>query len=415
MHKFLKITVIVFGVLIGLLILSTVILRMAFPPAKLRRLVEDQIRQQLNREAQIGEVRLDIRGLSLSRIKLSEVPSFSAGTFLAVDETDVHWTLLPLLFKQIVIKEILLEKPQINLIRMADGKTYNISDLAGPTQQQGLRMEDSGQSRGKSIAQVGSKRSPQSSAPGPGSTWPWRVNEIHLLHGTIRFDDRSPAEQTSALSDIELIIRDFDPTHAQGRLNVGHLQNPVYTARDFSAEWVLHDIDPTLGHLNGWLHLKQGPGLIQNLTSLVNSSKGAKLALMPLVMLQNLDRLGIVRLGLPNFSHLTITQITGDYGFKDGTMKIKTFEIVGPQLSIGTSGAIELASGKLAMDVSLNTPKPVLMGEMNLKMHISGTLSNPQTNLDSLKKKAFKATIKQLQDNPGVQKNINDALKNIFH
>ena len=43
--------------------------------------------------------------------------SFSEGTFLAVDKVTVRWELLPLLSKQVLVKAIILEKPQINLIR----------------------------------------------------------------------------------------------------------------------------------------------------------------------------------------------------------------------------------------------------------------------------------------------------------
>ena len=398
MRKFIKIIAVSLSVLVGLMVLATLSIRVLYPPAKLRRLVEEQIRRDLHREAQLGGVQVGIGGLTLSRFKLSEVPSFSAGTFLAVDEMDVRWAWLPLLSKQVLINAIILDKPQINLIRRADGKTLNISDLSTVTAPPSVKAA------GVPVA-----------AAARTGAWSWRVDEIHLRHGAIQFSDRSPAKQTSALSDIELILRGFNPARVQGRLTIGQLQNPVYTARDFSAEWSLHEIDPTLGHLNGWIRLKQGRGLIQNLSNLVNSSRGAKLALLPLVMLQNIDRLGFIRLGLPDFSRLSITRIDGDYGFKEGTMRINTFEIVSPQLSIGALGAIELASGGLAVDVTLNTPQPTLLGEMNLKMHISGTLSHPKTNVGSLKKKAFKATVKQLLNKPDFQKNINDTLKNIFH
>jgi uncharacterized protein YhdP len=235
------------------------------------------------------------------------------------------------------------------------------------------------------------------------------VRSLQLKHGEIRFEDRSPAHQTSTLSDIDLRVHDFDPTRIQGRLTVGKLKNPVYTAQRFDVEWALKDIDPSLAHLNGTLTMKQAEGAVHDLNNLVKSSKSAKLALMPLVALQSLDKLGIVNLGLPDFSHLEIAHITGDYAFQSGTMKINQFQIVGPQLTVGSRGTVQLASENLALDVNLHTSKG-----LDLQTHISGTLTNPQTNLDQLKKKAFKATLKQITDRPEVQKSINDALQHIF-
>ena len=409
MRKFIKIVVIFTTSCLALGVLLSIALRVIFPPAKLRELVLEQIRIKLQREAQLGNADIGLTGLSLDRIRLSEVPAFSVGTFLAVDHLKIRWSLLPLLSRQVVIQDITLEKPQINLIRMQDGVTYNVSDLAGATTTSGKTPVHHEKT---SSAKAEHPRTAEAAAK---TEWSWMVEQIHLSHGTINFDDRSPAHQTSALSDIDLLIRDFDPTHIQGHLTIAQLQNPVYQARDFSTEWALHGIDPTLGHLNGWMKLKQGPGNVQNLTSLTNSSKSAKLALMPLVLLQNVDKLGFVKLGLPDFSHFPITNITGDYVFTNGTMKIQTFDIASPELSINALGTIELVSGRLAVNVNMHAPKKSLLGETDLKLSISGTLSDPKTNLDDLKKKAFKATVNQLMKNPDVNKAIDNTLKQLFH
>ncbi len=401
MRKLLKILFVVIAFLLCAVVLTSLALRFFFPSAKLRHAVEQQIRMKLNREAQIGAIRLGLRGISITRFKLSEVPSLAeGGLFLAVDKMEVRWALMPLLSKRMEIKAVVLNKPSINIVRMADGKTLNINDLAGVSS--------------KPTAVPG-KPHPATAAPGEkAKDWTWKVDAIELKQGAVRFDDRSPARQTSTLTDIDLLIRDFDATQMKGRLEVKKLDNPVYRAENLSLEWTLQNIDSSLARLSGTMQLKQGPGLVQNLSNLANSSKGAKLALMPMVMLQNLDRLGFVKLGLPDFSRLEINDIKGAYSFQQGTMKIDTFQINSVQATIGADGTVQLASGQLAVNVSLHTPEPVLMGEMDLKMSISGTLSNPKTNLDHLKKKAFKATVNQLLQKPEVQKKIDDALKNIF-
>jgi uncharacterized protein YhdP len=388
------------GVFVILPLVISLGLRLFYPSAKLRRLVETQIQQATQRQAQIGDIQLSLWGIGIDRFKLSEVPSLSSGTFVAVNRMSVRWAILPLLSRHVAIQTVTLENPQIFLIRRANGQTLNISDLTDST---------------SAKATVDKRGKPGSPAEASAKAWTWSVDAIRLKDGRIAFDDQSPARQSSTLSHIDLTIRDFDPTRVQGQLTVGQLDNPVYHARDFYVQWNLHEMDPSLAHLTGSCKLTQGTGSVQNLDKLVSSSKAARVALMPLVMLQSLDKLGFVKLGLPEFSHLDILKITGDYDFKDGTMKINSSEIDGPQMNVKSRGTIELASGQLAVDVALHTPKPVLLGEMDLKMQIGGTLSDPKTNLDSLKKKAFKATVKTLMDKPGVQKGIDDTLKKIFH
>jgi uncharacterized protein YhdP len=168
--------------------------------------------------------------------------------------------------------------------------------------------------------------------------------------------------------------------------------------------WALTEIDSSLGRLNGHLHIEQGPGLLQNVSRLASSSSAAKIPLIPLIALQNAERLGIIKTGLPDLSRLSVSRIDGDYSFKNGIMTIETFEISGPELSIGAKGNVDLAPGALTIDVTMQSPKPTLLGETQLKFHVGGTLANPKTNLESLKKVMFKATIKNL-----------DKLKSLFH
>ena len=416
MRKLLKTVLIILTLLIGAVLVLSLALKLFFPTDKLRRIVEEQIRVHLNREAQLGGATLGLTRITLDRFKLSEVSSFSKGTFLEVDKMTVQWELLPLLSRKAVIKAIILNKPQIQIIKRRDGKTYNISDLASASASAKAPADKSASTSAKASADksvpsaLPKEGGPARRSLGEGG-WSWRVDEIDLLKGVIRFEDQSPAQQTSVLSGIDLVIRDFDPTRVQGHLEVGQVKNPVYTAQDFSMTWSLRDIDPTLGHLQGNLHIEQGPGLIQNLTRLADSSPGARLALLPFIALQNLTRLGVVSVrGFPDLSHLTIDHIKGNYDFKNGSMTISTFQLAGPQLTLDAVGTIQLVSEALSIDAHFTTPPA--QGNLDLKTHISGTLSKPVTDL---KQKFFKATVKQILNQPGVQKDINDALKNIFH
>lgn len=311
MRKFLKFCLVTFGMLLSFLLLAAIILRVMFPPEKVKALVEQAIHQRLNREARIGTVQLGLSGISMDRLELSEIPNFKAGSFLVADGVRLEWSLRKL----------------------------------------------------------------------------WEGLSFHRLF----------------------------PSELEGKLSIAHAHNPYYDARDFSLAWSLADIDPSLGHLSGWARLRQGPGLIQNIDRLAASEKSAQLVLMPLILLEKLDRMGFTNLGLPDLAHWPLQSIEGDYGFQNGTMKIKTFRVESAQLTMTAEGYVQLATQELGVDVALHAPQRSFMGAMDLKMHVSGTLSNPKTNLDSLKKKAFRATVNNLLQNPDVQKQINNTLNKLFH
>lgn len=388
--RFLRIIGYLLGACVVFSLIVSLLIKLFFPASKIKRLVETQVWQHANREARLGDVRVSWRGLSVSDFQLSDVPGFSAGTCLTVDKMAVRWALSPLVSRQVKIVKMELFNPKIQVTRMKDGESFNLSDLAGG---------------------AAGANTPTASAPpaSKGRAWRWSIDTIHLANGVILFKDLSPAGQSSTLSDIDLLLTDFDPTRVNWTLTIGRIQNSVYNASDASLQGSLQGIDPTLRQLNGSMRLKQGPGQVRNLSRLADSSRGARIALLPLVMLQNLDRIGFVRLGLPDFSQLDIDHIAGDYSFERGVMKINTLDIVGPHVTVQAGGTVNLVDGQLGVDVLLRTPQ-----RMDVKLKITGTLSNPKTNLDSLKQKMFKATLNEVLKNPNSIKDVEKNLKNIF-
>jgi uncharacterized protein involved in outer membrane biogenesis len=401
MRKFFKFIVILAAVFIALLAIAALCIRLFFPPAKVKKLIDAQIRAQLHREAKLQDVRLGLGGLRLIGFQLSEVPSFSAGTFLSVDRMDIGWSLAPLLKKHVAIKHVILQKPQIRIIQMADGKTTNLSDLAG--------LAGSAPSDQKPTT---AKNPPP---PSGASDWTWKVDEIRLEQGLVTYEDRAKSQLSTKLSGINLKVRDFSADQMQGTLALGQVENVFYKGKDLVSDWSLKHIDPSLSHVSGYIKLKQGPGILRNMNELANISKSLRVALAPLITLQNLSKSGFVNIGLPDLSHLNLNAVQGDYALNDGNMKINQLQLNGPEVSISAPGTINLASGALAMEIVMHTPQPTMMGSTELKLHVGGTLTHPTTDLSSLKKQAFKATIKGVMDNPENQKKLNKALQNIFH
>jgi len=186
---------------------------------------------------------------------------------------------------------------------------------------------------------------------------------------------------------------------SSGRLHIDDLRNPHYSARNFSLSWSLSGIDRRKDHLSGWARLEQGPGLLQNIDQLIATSPTAKLALTPVTLLMNMDRMGFLNLGLPDLRHWPIQSIVGEYQFKNGVMTIQRFVITSPQLEMETSGTVDLSSGNLALGIELKSPPRMVTGALDVKLRVSGTTGNPKVDLQDLKKKAFKATLFNLLQN----------------
>src|SRR5579864_338892 len=93
MRKVFKFLVIIFGSLCALLVLAGVALKVLFPPAKIKRLVENVIREKLHREATLGSVDLGLSGIGIDPLTLSEIPNFKAGTFLTAEGVRLRWSL----------------------------------------------------------------------------------------------------------------------------------------------------------------------------------------------------------------------------------------------------------------------------------------------------------------------------------
>jgi uncharacterized protein involved in outer membrane biogenesis len=403
-----KVIKILFVSFLVLLLVGSFALHAFFPVARLRALAQSEIRAQLHRDVQLGDISLGLFGLTVDRLRLSEKPDFSAGTFLYVDRVKIRWALWPLLRHRLTLSAIELDKPQINLVRFADGKTLNINDLIQNTNQSPNRTTTA-PPVSVQVASAGA-----GSLARPLSDWTWFVHEIRLEHGTIRFDDRSPARQSTSLSDIRLVLKDFDATHMQGKLTIDMAENAFYKAQDFSLEWALTEIDPTFNRVNGWARLKQGAGRINNISALVSSSSSARTLFLPLTLVQNLNRSGVLRIGGPDLNYWTLKSIVGDYEFERGTMRIQKFSVDSDQLSMQAGGLIQLASGQLAVDVSLQAPKQKLTGPLDVKLHLSGTLSHPITDLKSLKQQAFKASLKGLMGSPDVRNEVDKTFKKLF-
>jgi uncharacterized protein involved in outer membrane biogenesis len=134
MKKLFKIFVIPMAIVVVLLIGASIALRIYLPPEKAKKLVLEHLSAQLKREVKLGSVSIGIlSGLEMTDLKISESPTFAKGTFISSQGFTIKVALTPLLFRKVIVREILLNRPEVSVVRYADGKTFNFSDLTVAT------------------------------------------------------------------------------------------------------------------------------------------------------------------------------------------------------------------------------------------------------------------------------------------
>jgi hypothetical protein len=75
------------------LFIAVIIIFNVIPQSAMREFAADQIRERIHRQVDIGTLHLGLRGLSVDSLRLSEVPTFSAGTLFEAKGLRLGWNL----------------------------------------------------------------------------------------------------------------------------------------------------------------------------------------------------------------------------------------------------------------------------------------------------------------------------------
>lgn len=127
MKKFLRITGIIFAILVLLVVVLTVIARILITPERIRAAVLPVATEALQREVELGEINVSLfRGITLHDLNVRERDGKES--FIAAERMVLRYQFWPLLFKRVVIDEVRLEAPRIRIERLADG-SFSFSDL----------------------------------------------------------------------------------------------------------------------------------------------------------------------------------------------------------------------------------------------------------------------------------------------
>jgi AsmA protein len=121
------------AIAVVVLILILFVLPFLIPVNKFRPTLEEKASVALGRKVAVGNLSLSIiRGsLRIDNLSISDDPKFNAGPFLTAQSVRVGVELLPLIFsKQVKVTEIIIEKPQVMMLKDPSGK-WNFSSIGG--------------------------------------------------------------------------------------------------------------------------------------------------------------------------------------------------------------------------------------------------------------------------------------------
>ena len=161
MKKALKIT----GIVIGVLVLLVIVLAAALPflinPNHFKDDIARAVKKKTGRELSIqGDIKLSVfpwLGVEIGQVELSNAKGFGGAPFAAINEADVHVRFWPLLHGKIEVGEVKLDGLNLDLERAADGHN-NWQDIgehmARGAQPGAAREESGGSSADLSVASV---------------------------------------------------------------------------------------------------------------------------------------------------------------------------------------------------------------------------------------------------------------------
>lgn len=134
MKKTFKVLAIVLGSVVALLIVGAVVVSLTFDPNQYKDNIIQIVKQHTGRDLKIdGKISLSFFpwiGAELPALQLSNAPGFDKKPFAEVKQASIAVKLLPLLRKQVVVKQITLDGLRLRLAKNHAGVT-NLDDLTG--------------------------------------------------------------------------------------------------------------------------------------------------------------------------------------------------------------------------------------------------------------------------------------------
>lgn len=183
------------GVILVFLLIVVLCLPLFINANQFKPTLETKLNAALGRQTTVGDIKLAIfsGGVTVSDVSIADDPAFSKSPFLTAKSLSVGVELMPLIFsKQLNVRSINIESPEVNLIHSAGGK-WNYSSMGG-----------------KGAASSAANSSPtSSSASGAGAL---NVHKLTISNGKIVVSLAGAHQRPSIYEDLKLEVSDLSYT-----------------------------------------------------------------------------------------------------------------------------------------------------------------------------------------------------------
>ena len=193
---------IIVGIIVAVIVIAVVVVLAVFNPNDYRATIQTKLEQQLGRKVSLGDMSLGIFPLRFKVANLSIVddPRFSNEPFIQTQLLSVSVKLLPLLSKSVEVDSLSLERPNVNLIKSAQG-VWNFASL--------------GQTQAPEAA-PSAKPPPAKTAPAPASSSSseqgFSLGELAISDGQVAITDLQDKRPKTVYDHIDMKLTDFAPT-----------------------------------------------------------------------------------------------------------------------------------------------------------------------------------------------------------
>lgn len=199
------------AIIVALIVAVIVVVPMVVDANQYHGMVQSQLEKALGRPVSFGQMHFSLTppSLRLDDLKIGEAPQFGGGQFAAAHSVDVSVKLLPLIHKQVDIRSLTLDQPQVQLIKDANG-IWNFSTLGSNPAPQHPPTGAPAPAKPSGNAQTAGNAKPSET---PSSGGNLELGKLAIHSGQVTIIDQK-ANSRATYNNIDLTLNDFAPGKA---------------------------------------------------------------------------------------------------------------------------------------------------------------------------------------------------------
>lgn len=190
------------GIIVAVLVVILIVLPLLVNVNSFRPKIESEMTSALGRPVTMGDLSLSILsgGVEVKNIAIADDPAFSKTPFVTAKSLKVGVELMPLIFsKQLNVTGIVLEQPEITLLKAANG-TWNFSSLGGEATKKAAEPKSS---------VAAATKAPTSNASAPTN---FSVAKLEISDGKLTVGKVNASAKRQVYDKVNITVKDFSLT-----------------------------------------------------------------------------------------------------------------------------------------------------------------------------------------------------------